>query len=69
MATKKKTVRNTKQTVDQGYIEEAYKDAVKNLFATFITNCITEDAEAEKRFTKGLNIIRKARERTLELVN
>jgi hypothetical protein len=69
MAKKKKSVRNTKQTVDQGYVEEAYKDAVKNQVATFIANCIAEDAEAEKRFTKGLNIIRKARERALELVN
>lgn len=68
MAKKKKSVRKSAQTVDEACVEEAYKKAVESQVANYISNCITEDQNAEQRFTKGLNVIRDARKRALELV-
>jgi hypothetical protein len=74
MAAKKRVVRESATSPilegksDAALIQGAYEDAVKNQFTTFVTNCIDEASDAEDRFLKGLKIIRKARDRAIELV-
>lgn len=53
---------------DRDFVLEAYEDAVKRQVDNFFGFCIVEDPESETRFLKGLNIIRKARDRAIELV-
>ncbi len=53
---------------DRKYVEEAYRDAVKRQVDTYFINCIDGVSEPDKRFLRGLAIIRDARQRALELV-
>jgi hypothetical protein len=55
-------------TSDADLVRQAYGDALKTEFATLISNYINQDSEADTRFLAGLTIIRKARDRALELV-
>ena len=49
-------------------VQDAYGDAVKGLVQVLINNYIDNDPTADKRFTTGLAIVRKARDRALVLV-
>ena len=53
---------------DADLVRQAYEDAVKSEVNTLIGNYINQDREADAKFLAGLAIIRKARDRALDLV-
>jgi hypothetical protein len=53
---------------DQKYVNDAYGEAVKRQVDTYFINCIDGVSAPEKRFLRGLAIIRDARQRALQLV-
>jgi hypothetical protein len=53
---------------DAGVVWEAYEDALKKQVDGFMLNRISGDADAEKHFVNGLEIIRQVRDRAIELV-
>jgi hypothetical protein len=60
-------------TTDQDIIQDAYADALKNLFAIFSQSALlaTSDQErttAEHRFQAGVLVTRKTRDRALALL-
>jgi hypothetical protein len=55
-------------TSDADLVRLAYCEAVKSEVSTLISNYITRDDDPEGKFLAGLAIIRKARDRALELV-
>jgi len=72
--TAKKAVRRSVQAAqlpgktDESLVQEAYADAVKNQVQVFIANTIDQTPDSEKKFLAGLSIIRRVRNRALELV-
>jgi purine-nucleoside phosphorylase len=55
-------------TGDADLVRQAYEDAVRTEVGTLIGNYINQDCEADAKFLAGLAILRKARDRALELV-
>ncbi len=55
-------------TSDADLVRQAYEDAIKSEFDTLVSNYINQDSEADAKFLAGLAIIRKARDRAVELV-
>jgi hypothetical protein len=72
MATKTKSARRSAlpdaKKADAELVQEAYEDAVKKQVDGFFGYCIVNDRKAEQRFLTGLDVIRKARDRAMQLV-
>lgn len=52
---------------DPELVRDAYAEAVKKLVDVYFTNCIDQDPDPDGKFLRGLGIIRKARDRAIEL--
>ena len=53
---------------DEECVQKAYEEEIVQHVRDFVGLCISETPEAEDKFLSGLRIIRKARERAVELV-
>ena len=55
-------------TCDVTEVEEAYYSSLKKQVDNFFCNCVDGNANAETVFLEGLAVLRKARDRAIELV-